>query len=384
MAMADLIITPWTPGLGGGQRMRTYGIVRALAAHGPVDVLYPAVDEAPPSREYRAIPRVTFHPVEPRRGPGRALAFGTAVARGVPPSFARGVSRELIAAVDELAEAAGRGRVIADGPIASALTEGLARRRPVIYNAHNLESAFRREAQAHGDPISGWTLPRFERRVLRHVSEAWMVSRKDMEGSLALAPGTPVRIVPNVVDVAAITPVLEPLGTRRALLVADFRWPPNSEGAAFLQESVFPLVWQRLPDARLTLVGRGLPEGFASDERVEVLGFVEDLGTAYGAADCALVPLLTGGGSPLKFVEALAYGLPVVATPHGAAGLDIRAGEHFLEASTAEQMADVLVEVLSHGAPEVGARGRALAESSYSIEALVRILASEPVLEVAS
>ena len=47
-------------------------------------------------------------------------------------------------------------------------------------------------------------------------------------------------------------------------------------------------------------------------------------------------------------------------------------------------MADAIVEVLSHGAPEVGARGRALAESSYSIEALIRILASEPVLEVAS
>jgi polysaccharide biosynthesis protein PslH len=132
------------------------------------------------------------------------------------------------------------------------------------------------------------------------------------------------------------------------------------------------------------LVGKGLPEGFARDERVEVRGFVDDLATAYGAADCALVPLLTGGGSPLKFVEALAYGLPVVATRHAAAGLDLTAGEHYLEASTAEQMADALVDVLSHGAPQIGTRGRALAESRYSIEALTRILAGEPVLEVAS
>ena len=46
-------------------------------------------------------------------------------------------------------------------------------------------------------------------------------------------------------------------------------------------------------------------------------------------------------------------------------------------------MSDALVEVLTHGAPEVAARGRTLAESSYSIEALTRILAEEPVLEVA-
>jgi polysaccharide biosynthesis protein PslH len=381
--MADLIVTAWTPGLGGGQRMRTYGIVRALAAHGAVDVLYPALDDSEPSPEYRAIPGVAFHPVEPSRGVGRALAFGMASARGVPPGFARGVSAELLSAVDELAGSPERGRVIADGPISSALTERLSRRRPVIYNAHNLESAFRREAGAHGDPISGWMLERFERRVLRHVSEAWMVSRKDMEGSLELAPDTPVRIVPNVVDVAAVTPV-PPAGRQRALLVADYRWPPNTEGAAFLQESVFPLVWQRLPDARLVLVGRGLPEGFARDERVEVQGFVDQLDTAYGGADCVLVPLLTGGGSPLKFVEALAYGLPVVATAHAAAGLDIRPGHDFIQASTPQEIADALVEVLTQGAPEIAARGRTLAESKYSIEALTRILAHEPVLEVAS
>src|SRR4051812_11825238 len=288
--MADLVVTPWTPGVGGGQRLRTYGIVRALAGHGPVDVLYPAIDETPPSPEYRAMANVSVHPVEPNRGPGRAVAFAGAVARGVPPGFARGMSRELVAAAEELADAPGRGRVIADGPISAALTERLARKRPVIYNAHNLESAFRRHAAAHGDPVSGWMLERFERRVLRHVTQAWMVSRKDMEGSLALAPDTPVRIVPNVVDVAAITPVAQPVGQRRALLVADYHWPPNTEGAGFLQESVFPLVWQRLPEARLRLVGRGLPQGFAQDERVEVQGFVDDLATAYGAADCVLVP----------------------------------------------------------------------------------------------
>ena len=41
-------------------------------------------------------------------------------------------------------------------------------------------------------------------------------------------------------------------------------------------------------------------------------------------------------------------------------------------------------EILLARAPEIAARGRTLAESSYSIEALTRILAEEPVLEVAS
>jgi hypothetical protein len=210
-----------------------------------------------------------------------------------------------------------------------------------------------------------------------------MVSPQDNDGSLELAPDTPVKSVPNVGDVAALTPVA-PAGQQRVLLVADYRWPPNTEGAGFLQESVLPLVWERLPEARLMLVGRGLPEGFAKDERIEVQGFVDDLADAYRSADCVVVPLLTGGGSPLKFVEALAFGLPVIATAHAAAGLDIQAGHHFLQASSPQEMADTIVEVLTKGAPEIAARGRTLAESSYSIEALTRILAEEPVLEVAS
>src|SRR4051812_3708422 len=107
--MADPGVTPRAPGGGGGGRLRPDGVVRALAGHGPVDVLYPAIDETPPSPEYRAMANVSVHPVEPKRGPGRGVAFAGAVARGVPPGFARGMSRELVAAAEELADAPGRG-----------------------------------------------------------------------------------------------------------------------------------------------------------------------------------------------------------------------------------------------------------------------------------
>ena len=382
--MGDLLVMSQPPQLGGGMRMRTYGIARALAASGPLDVLYPDLGEGEPSREWKSITGITFNPVRPSRGAGRLTSYLEAMARGVPPSFARGVSRELVLAVEELADAPGRRRVVADGPIAAALSARLARRSPVIYNAHNLESAFRREARAGGDPLSTRMLPRFERAVLRRSSEAWMVSRKDMDGSLELAPDTPVRLVPNVVDVAAVKPVA-PAGRQSALLVASFGWPPNREAADFLAGSVMPRVWQRLPEARLTFVGRGLEDGFGGDERIELRGFVDDLRDAYSEADCVVVPLLTGGGSPLKFVEALAYGLPVVATSHAAAGLEAaRAGEHYREADGPEAFADALADILEHGSPELASRGRALAESNYSIEALTRILAPQPALEVAS
>lgn len=378
--MADLLVTPHTPTLGSGQSLRTYGVVKALAASGPVDVLYTLHGADRPSPEYQAIPNVTYHAVIPSRGLRRGLLFARLVLSGVPKGFAQGVSPEVRRAVERLAAEQRPERVVADGPIAATAAARLARQRPVIYNAHNLESAFRKQAGALGFGEDRVIEP-FERRLLRRSSEAWMVSPKDLEDARRLAPGTAMRYVPNVVDVRSIEP-LTPAGEQRAMLVADFGWPPNAEAASFLVDQVMPRVWRELPTARLRLVGRGLDPAMVRDERIEAAGFVDNLRDAYAASDCVLVPLLSGGGSPLKFVEALAYGLPVVATSHAAAGLEARAGEHYREADSADAFATALVELLPRGDQEMAARARALAEQRYSIEALARILGSEQPMEV--
>lgn len=355
--MSTLVVSSYTPALGVGRGLRTYGIVRALAVHEPVDLLYARFGAPEPSAEFRVIEGVTLHEVRPSRGARRALAFARALAAGAPRPVARGVSSELPGAAARLAA----GRVIADDPMAAV---ALLRHGPVVYSAHNLESAFRTDW--------GPRVRRFERRLLEASVETWMPSRADAERAQALAPGATIRLVPNVVDVAAIEPV-RPAG-RRALMVADFTYRPNREGLEFLLAEVLPHAWRRAPELELAVAGRGL-ESEPPDERVRFLGFVPSLAPLYAEAACAVVPLLSGGGSPLKFVEALAYGLPVVATPHAAAGLDVTPGEHYLQGADGPGLGRALLAALD-GAPEIAAAGRALAEREYSIEALAARLAA--------
>jgi glycosyltransferase involved in cell wall biosynthesis len=387
--VADLLVTDQTPALGSGGALRTYAIARALAAHGPLDVLYPVFGAPEPDAAFAAIPGAQYHPVRPSRGARRGLAYARARAEGVPAAFARGVSPELAAAAARLAACARR--VIADGPTAAAALGGLARRRPVIYNARNLESSFRHTFAAPG--MRG--LERFEARVLARAAETWMVSPADVDAARALRPDARVRYVPNAVDVAQIAPV-EPAPGGPALLVASFDYEPNRRGLRFLVEDVLP----RVPEARLLVAGRGLTEGdhlgarlrggrstngFAvgrprsgtppANPRVEVLGFVADLAPVYARAACAVVPLMEGGGSPLKFVEALAHGLPVVATPRAAAGLEVQPGKHFLLGDGADGFAAALREALAGRAAGIGPAGRRLAEERYSLEALVEAVA---------
>jgi glycosyltransferase involved in cell wall biosynthesis len=371
----DLLVATHTPALGSGRAMRTYGLARALALRGGLTLLYARFGADEPDAAFRAIPGIELHEVVPSRGAPRLLAYGAARASGAPDAFARGVSPELARAARQLAGDPQRGRVIADGPTAAAALARLARTRPVIYNAHNLESGFRHDLDARGLG-SPRTLRAFERGLLAGAAESWMVSESDIVAARELCPQAHLRYVPNVVDVAAITPVSPSTGERRAVFVANFAYEPNRNGLRFLLEDVFPLVWGELPNARLALVGGGLDRPASEDARIETLGFVPDLARdAYGHASCALAPLLQGGGTPLKLIEALAYGMPVIATPRAVAGLEIRDGEHCLVADTAAQFAAALVAVLRDGSPELARRGRELVAECYSIEALGRILA---------
>lgn len=370
-----LLVSAYGPVLGSGRALRVYTTARALAALGPLDFAYAPHDGAEPSPEYRAIEGVEFHPIVPSRGLRRAAAFAGHKARGLPRQPARAVSPELVETAARLARAPGRGRVVAADLNAMTAMLALARELPVTYNAHNLESGYRHPG--HGHRVwSHLALRALERRVLRRAQESWMVSRADVEGARRLVPEARLRYVPNVVDVAAIEPVAPRADRRHVLMVGDFTYAPNRSGAALLAHEAMPRVWRERPDARLRLVGRGLDPAAFGDERVEVAGFVPDIAAAYGAADAVAVPLREGGGTPLKFVEALAYGVPVVATPLAARGLDARAGEHYLEGADPAGFAAQLVAVLRDGAPEVGARARELAAREYSIETVVRLLAA--------
>ena len=365
-SVRTLIVTSSTPNVSSGAGLRTFGVTAALARLEPVEVAYVVFGGPDPAPAFTSLPGVTLRAAVSSRGLARAIAFAHACARGVPHRIARGISRELERAV---AGTPSEVRVIADGPTVAGALLPLARARPVVYLGHNVESAFRPSAHGRG-------LEQFERRVLRTYAEAWMATRADVTAAIALgAPPAATRLVPNVVDVASISAVRgAPRG--HLLFVGDFTYAPNREGLAYLSGHILPEVWVRRPDVTLSVVGRGTT-GVRTDARIEIQGFVESISALYERAPIVCVPLLHGGGSPLKFIEALAYGLPVVATPHAARLVEGGVpGEHFFVGSTPREFAESIDRLLGDPAEaaRIGRAGRSLIESVYSIDALANVL----------
>jgi glycosyltransferase involved in cell wall biosynthesis len=373
----DLYVSTYAPALGSGRALRTYTCIRALAMLGPVDLAYVAYEGSEPSSEYRAIDDLTLHEIKPSRGARRAGVYLSKRLRGIPSVCCRGTSPELIELATRLASAPGRGRVIVGDLNAATALMPLARRHPVIYNAHNIESEHVRNDNNAPRVWRRAAMRRYERRLLALAAESWMVSRADLASAQALAPGARLRYAPNAVDVTAIVPPTRDARNeagRELLMVGDFRYGPNQSGRDWLIGQILPPVLKELPDARLTLAGRGLEDWSAPVPRVHVAGFVPSLDPLYAMADCVVVPLTEGAGTPLKFIEAMAYAMPIVATPLAARGLEATAGVQYREGADTASFAAAVVDVLRHGAAPIASAARELAEREYSIEALAERL----------
>ena len=135
-------------------------------------------------------------------------------------------------------------------------------------------------------------------------------------------PGVPLRARPNGVPVPNLN-LIPPPGPARGqtiLFVGSLRYAPNVDGLLWFIRKVFP----RLRGARLRIAGRAPPAvllAHARAGRVEFLGYVEDMSSAYREAALAIAPMRSGGGTRIKILEAAAHGVPVVATTAAAAGL---------------------------------------------------------------
>ena len=226
-------------------------------------------------------------------------------------------------------------------------------------------------------------LRRYEASAVRRFDVVFAVSEDDRLTLLDLgAESSRVRILPNLPDRALLdmpAPVFE--GTEPVVLYfGTLSWQPNIEGLDRILTSVFPELRRRVPEARLVVAGvgasRGLAERVAATEGAEFRGEVEDPESLYRVARVLVDATRSGGGTRLKVLNALARGVPVVASTLAAQGLDVVSGEHLLVANADNQMVDA-IELLLRDASRwraLSQAARAFVRSRYVAEIAYRPL----------
>lgn len=164
------------------------------------------------------------------------------------------------------------------------------------------------------------------------------------------------------------------------LMVGIYSYEPNAEGAAFFVREVWPLVLAKRPDAQLWLVGaRGDLIDMPSPKPagVKVWGFVDELSAVYARAMVVVCPILVGGGTRLKLIEAAMRGMPIVSTTVGAEGLSFKPESEILLRDGPRELADACLMLVGNPAQarNLGERAFQAARTLYARERIVADLA---------
>ncbi len=367
--MRVLVFAPWVPhpDIGHAGGLLVLGHTRELAALCDVSLV------APTHEGVTTIEGIDLVPIAinvPGRGLRRRLRYLRWLARGLGPG-----PQELDGLRRFLRSPHGR-RLTAAADVVEVhfedmlpILDDLDRRSRVVLWAHDVVSedlivaqvnlrSRRRRVESRVRLVG--TL-RAERRLLPQCDAAVVFKAADQDSLRSLGFTGPLRVAsprifPSTPDVETRPLSAEPI----VVIVAAFDRAVNREGLMWFVSRVWPGVRDRVPTARLVVVGAHAPS--VTVEGVKVVGFVPDLSSVYAEADVAVVPARGGAGLKFTVAQALTNGVPVVSTTSGARGYPSPDDAVFLvRRDDPDGFAAAVVEILN--APDrgraAGAAGRA-------------------------
>ena len=216
----------------------------------------------------------------------------------------------------------------------------------------------------------GARLLAFERAVAQQATHSFFVTDNETELFLRSAPDCKGRVeaMCNGVDAEFFSPAQvmpTPFATGELPLVftgAMDYWP-NIDAVSWFATEVLPPLLQRWPGLRFYIVGRSPAPAVQTlaSEHVVVTGTVDDVRPYLQHAAVVVAPLRIARGIQNKVLEAMAMGLPVVASQECAGAVDAVPERDFLTAATAD---DYLrqIESLLNSPERAAAMGKAARE----------------------
>jgi len=204
-----------------------------------------------------------------------------------------------------------------------------------------------------------------EAELARSAAVTTAVSRRDLE-ALGVAQGTG-RVVPVSAPARRRGDLVDPPAV---LLSGNLGYRPTVKGALWFARNVWPLIRAQTSKVRWVLAGArpsAAVRRLAALPGVEVHADVPDLAPFFRRARVAIAPMAGGSGVPMKVLEAWAAGVPVVAHPWSAAGLEALPGRDLLTAEGCREFADAVVQLYkdSTRARAIGEAGREVWQRLY-------------------
>ena len=176
--------------------------------------------------------------------------------------------------------------------------------------------------------------------------------------------------VPNGVDLEYFQPREREPDQPLMIFMGVMDYYANVDGVLYFHRRILPHIRSRFPQVKFTVLG-GNPtraiRRLGRSENVTITGYVKDVRPFLNRATVCVVPLRIARGVQNKILEAMASGLPVVATSRAAEGIDARPGRDLVVADDPVEFAARTVKLLFDRQlqQKLSRNARKLVESKY-------------------
>jgi sugar transferase (PEP-CTERM/EpsH1 system associated) len=363
-----------------GDRIRAYHILQFLAKRSPVHLATladePVTDEARASLQKLCVnliiaplPRTRFIRMLWSLATGRTASEG-AFASGYLCDVLKGWCQRF----------SYRACIISASSLTPYLSLKELQGMPAIVDLVDVDSQKWLDYSAFAQPPLSWIYSLEGRRLRRLESELAVRSRaitlvSDAEADIIrqfVNPGR-IEVITNGVDLDYFHPQPEMGDSRRestCVFVGTLDYWPNVEAICWFCREVWPGIYRRNDQARLSVVGRRPVKAvrrLQSCPGVDVVGQVEDVRPYYARSAVAVAPLRIARGVQNKLLEALATGKAVVTSPSTMRGLKVEPGKHLLKADSTIEWEEAILRLLNDSPlrNQLGVEGRRFVEEHH-------------------
>ncbi len=366
--MRILFVSPYPP---SRIRVRGYGLLAQLAAKHEVTIAAQCSSEQEQA-DAQALRGQGFEVVvvdESKRQ--AAIRGGLAALSALPLQVAYARSARFTRAVQQLCAQRTFDVVHVEHLRGIASMGPLFETHPLVWDAVDCISLLSKHTISAGPSASVRAVARFEHKrtgryeasmleVLSHVvvtserDRQAMIDLRRLHGSADLTNsdeelGAGIRVLPNGVDLDYFRPLSQERQPASLVFSGKMSYHANIATALYLRQHIMPLIWRQRPETTLTIVGSKPPKAIqdmASDPRITVTGYVDDMRGYVGRAQVMLSPMVYSVGIQNKVLEAMALGTPVVVAARAAEALSARPGRDLLTAETAQEFASATLRLL--------------------------------------
>ena len=199
-----------------------------------------------------------------------------------------------------------------------------------------------------------------------------VVSEMDRDRLKMISKNINIKVIENGVDSEYFAYHSRDCNSKELIFTGAMDYYPNTNAMLYFCNQIWPKLKERFADLKLIIIGKNPPIQIISlinkIKDIELLGYVEDIRPYIKRAKVFICPIMEGGGTRIKILDAFSQGIPVVSTEIGAEGLHLENGKHIFLANTAAEFVEKVSELIENNelSRKISINARKLIEENYS------------------